>query len=196
MANELNPMSVYKLDNVRPGRSSCVNRLRYVACCIRTLLYRFCKCRYLRTAGFVRIPWSVDMWSPHKHIQIGHHVQFGPGGIIHCDAEFGNFILVARNVAFIGRDDHQMDVPGIPMWNCPRGDSLKVVVEDDVWIGHGVIVLSGVTIGRGAVIAAGAVVVEDVLPYSIVGGNPARLIKMRFAQEQQEEHDRVLSNQV
>jgi serine acetyltransferase len=49
-----------------------------------------------------------------------------------------------------------------------------------VWIGHGVIVLPGVTVGDGAVLAAGAVVSKDVAPYTIVGGVPARPIRMRF----------------
>jgi acetyltransferase-like isoleucine patch superfamily enzyme len=54
---------------------------------------------------------------------------------------------------------------------------------DDVWIGENVLILSGVTIGQGAVVAAGAIVTKDVPPYSIVGGNPARLIKYRFSEE-------------
>lgn len=54
---------------------------------------------------------------------------------------------------------------------------------DDVWIGERSMILSGVTIGQGAIIAAGSVVVKDVPPYSIVGGNPARLIKYRFSED-------------
>lgn len=56
----------------------------------------------------------------------------------------------------------------------------KIVVEDDVWIGAGAVVLSGVHIGQGAIVAAGAVVANSVAPYSIVGGVPAKLIKFRF----------------
>ena len=56
----------------------------------------------------------------------------------------------------------------------------NIVLKDDVWIGYGAIICSGVTIGQGAIIAAGAVVTKDVEPYSIVGGNPARLMKYRF----------------
>lgn len=52
-----------------------------------------------------------------------------------------------------------------------------IIIEDDVWIGAGSIILSGVTVGKGAVIGAGSVVTKDVEPYTIVVGNPARKIK-------------------
>ena len=58
-----------------------------------------------------------------------------------------------------------------------------VVIGNDVWIGAQVTILNGVTIGDGAVVAAGAVVVENVEPYSIVGGVPARHIKWRFSED-------------
>ncbi len=54
-----------------------------------------------------------------------------------------------------------------------------IVIEDDVWIGAGAIVLDGVTIGRGSVIGAGAVVADDIPPYSIAVGSPAKPIRDR-----------------
>ena len=56
----------------------------------------------------------------------------------------------------------------------------RIAIGNDVWIGHGAIVLPGRSIGDGAVIAAGAVVTKDVPPYAIVAGNPARLVRQRF----------------
>jgi hypothetical protein len=56
----------------------------------------------------------------------------------------------------------------------------RVVIGNDVWIGHAVIVMPGVKVGDGAVLAAGAVVTRDVAPYTIVGGVPARQIRERF----------------
>lgn len=67
-----------------------------------------------------------------------------------------------------------------------------VVIEDDVWCGANVTILKGVTIGRGSVVAAGAVVTKSFPPYSIIGGVPARLLKMRFTPEEIEEHERLL----
>jgi len=58
-----------------------------------------------------------------------------------------------------------------------------IIVEDDVWIGTRVIILSGIRIGQGAIIGAGSVVTKDVPPYAIVGGDPARVIKYRFDEE-------------
>jgi virginiamycin A acetyltransferase len=61
-----------------------------------------------------------------------------------------------------------------------KGD---IVIMNDVWIGYGCTVLSGVTIGNGSILAARSVVTKDVPPYSIVGGNPARVLKYRFNPE-------------
>ena len=69
------------------------------------------------------------------------------------------------------------DIQGHPSTN---GD---VIIGNDVWVGRGVTIMSGVTIGDGAVIATNATVVKDVEPYSVAGGNPARLIKMRFDED-------------
>lgn len=57
----------------------------------------------------------------------------------------------------------------------------RVNIGNDVWIGHGAIVLGSRSIGHGAVVGAGAVVTRDVPPYAIVVGNPARIVRMRFA---------------
>jgi acetyltransferase-like isoleucine patch superfamily enzyme len=62
-----------------------------------------------------------------------------------------------------------------------KGD---VIIGNDVWIASNVTIMSGVTIGDGAVIAANSHVVKNVEPYAVVGGNPARLIKLRFTPQQ------------
>jgi len=70
------------------------------------------------------------------------------------------------------------DEPDFFAWRRAQG----VSIGNDVWIGHGAIVLPGRHIGDGAVIAAGAVVTKDVPPYMIVAGNPARVIRPRFSE--------------
>ncbi|MFN3759486.1 MAG: CatB-related O-acetyltransferase [Algoriphagus aquaeductus] len=57
---------------------------------------------------------------------------------------------------------------------------VEITLGNDIWVGHGVIILSGVNIGNGAILAAGSVVTKDVPPYSIVAGNPAKELRKRF----------------
>jgi maltose O-acetyltransferase len=112
-------------------------------------------------------------------IRIGNHVMFGPEVTIRG----GNhrFDLVGRYVDSIGDDEKRPE------------DDRGVVIEDDVWVGGNATILGGVTVGRGSVIAASAVVTKDVAPYSVVGGNPARVIRERFTREEAAAHDAILA---
>ena len=56
----------------------------------------------------------------------------------------------------------------------------SVIIQNDVWVGHGATIMAGVTLHNGCIVAAGAVVTKDVPPYAIVGGNPAKVIRYRF----------------
>ena len=67
-----------------------------------------------------------------------------------------------------------------------------VIVEEDAWLGAGVTLLSGTTIGRGATIGAGAVVRSNIPPYSIVTGNPAKVVGFSFKPEEVIEHEKKL----
>ena len=73
--------------------------------------------------------------------------------------------------------DEWKDVPLNPE---NKGDT---VIGNDVWLGYGVTIMPGVKIGDGAIIATRSTVTKDVEPYSIVGGNPAKLIRKRFSDE-------------
>lgn len=67
-----------------------------------------------------------------------------------------------------------------------------VIVEEDVWLGTNAVLLSGVKVGRGATVGAGAVVRSNVPPYSIVTGNPAKVVGFSFKPEEIIEHEAVL----
>jgi acetyltransferase-like isoleucine patch superfamily enzyme len=131
------------------------------------------------------------MWAPNKIVEFGDCVQFGPRCVVQCDIRIGRNVLIAGDVAFVGRNDHRFDVIGKTIWDSPRGVSQVTTLEDDVWVGYGAIVLSGVTIGRGSVIAAGAVVASDVGRYSIVAGVPAREVAKRFSNDEIQRHEEI-----
>ena len=103
----------------------------------------------------------------------------------------GNFCSIASGVKFILGGNHHTDtISTYPFeYYYDGGKNVAVskgpiIVEDDVWIGSDVSILSGITIGKGSVIAASSVVTKDVEPYSIIGGNPSRVLKFRFTTEE------------
>ena len=130
----------------------------------------------------------VYIWAKHKII-IGDNFYIGKFSQIECDAEIGNNVIIANHVGIVGKYDHNYQQIGTPTrlasqirdkdynW---KGLHEKVIIEDDVWIGYGAIILSGVTIGQGSIISAGSVVTSDVESYSIYGGVPAKKLKERF----------------
>lgn len=104
----------------------------------------------------------------------------------------GDYVSIAENVLFILGGNHQINsVTNYPLFSkligvSPELDSMskgKILIGNEVWIGANAIILSGVSVGKGAIIAAGSVVSKNVEPYSIVGGNPAKLIRFRFNEE-------------
>ena len=128
----------------------------------------------------VRIPTSVKIFSPNKDVIFGNCVQFGPDCYIGADIHFGDYVLCAPNVKFIGRNEHSYENPDSTIWEGRRGSDRPTEIGSDVWIGFGAIIMGGVRIGDGAVVAAGSVVTKDVPPRTVVGGNPASFIRPRF----------------
>jgi acetyltransferase-like isoleucine patch superfamily enzyme len=107
-------------------------------------------------------------------LSIGDGTYFAGDDKIYAMKEIriGKKCAISWGVTIIDTDFHNHYSDGI------INDATKpVIVEDNVWIGCNVTVLKGVRIGNGAIIAAGSVVTKDVSPKSLVGGNPARLIK-------------------
>ena len=128
----------------------------------------------------------------------GDYVGIGPNAVIsatrakfivkgHCAIAEGLTVHTGNHARILGKF-----VTEITEENKPDGYDKDIVIEEDVWIGCNVTLLSGVTIGRGSTIAAGAVVNKDIPPYCIAGGVPARVIKYYWTVDQIIEHEKSL----
>jgi acetyltransferase-like isoleucine patch superfamily enzyme len=91
--------------------------------------------------------------------------------------EIGSGVMMGPRVGLFA-ENHIFDRTDIPM-RLQGVDRKFIRIEDDVWLGTNSVILAGVTVGRGAVVSAGSVVTKDVPQYAIVGGVPAKVIRMR-----------------
>lgn len=127
-----------------------------------------------------------------RHINIEHGAYFGRGkgvslgdrsgvGVncrLHGPVTIGHHVMMGPDVVVISTN-HRFDDPTTPMIDQGHAGAREVVIEDDVWIGTRAIILPGVRVGRGSIIGAGSVVTKDVPSGSVVGGNPARVLRSR-----------------
>ncbi len=154
------------------------------------------KCKFRKSGSLLRIERGVRLWSNNGQISVGDRVllhrfcklsaygaedkaeiiigsntYIGDRTEIHAGkrVEIGNGCDISWDCNILDRDYHKLDSDK----ECIK----PVKICDNVWIGCGCTILKGVTIGEGAVVAAGSVVTKDVLPHTLVGGNPAKLIK-------------------
>ncbi|MEJ0104613.1 MAG: CatB-related O-acetyltransferase [Bacteroidota bacterium] len=129
---------------------------------------------------------------PIEKIKIGNHT-YGDLHIISYGEEnegleIGHYVSIANKVQFLLGGNHYykrfttypfinkfVDADYVETWS--KG---KIIIGDDVWIGTEAFILPGVNIGKGAIIGARAVVSQDIPPYAVVTGNPARIVKYRF----------------
>lgn len=117
----------------------------------------------------------------------GNFVVKGSGGVL----EIGSYCAIGADVKVILSNHDLSSVcmqytfyqKNFGLNQSKKGEAIKTIIENDVWIGDNVMIMPGVRIGTGAVLGAGAIVTKNVEPYSIVGGNPAKLIRKRFSNE-------------
>ncbi len=136
--------------------------------------------------GFKKFGRGNSVYFPVKihgkeHVSIGDYCSinafvhiWGNGGV-----EIGNNVMIASTVS-ISSLTHDYTAESMRFAPSIYG---KVVIEDEVWIGSGAIILPGIKIGKGAVIGAGAVITKSIPAYAIVVGNPGRILKMRGNKE-------------
>jgi len=133
-----------------------------------------------------------------SNIYLYDNIGIGPNSFISAtNAKLiikGNCAIAERFTVHTGNHANVIGkfVSEINETNKPDGFDKDVIVEQDVWIGCNVTLLSGVHIGRGSIIAAGAVVSKDIPPYCIAGGVPAKFIKFKWTIDQIVEHEQIL----
>ena len=108
-------------------------------------------------------------------VVIGKKSRVGLGNTIIGPVELGDNINMAQNVVLSGLNHGYEDVTIPPREQ--KCTTSKISIHDDCWIGANVVVTAGVSIGKHCVVAAGSVVTKDVPAYSVVAGNPAKIIK-------------------
>lgn len=121
------------------------------------------------------------------NIKVGNEISIGPYCYIRASRSsivIGSYITIGSHTTIIsGNPDYErLDIPMMKQLGSAKG----IIIEDDVWIGVGVQIIDGVRIGRGSVIGAGAVVIDDIPPYGIAIGVPAKVIKMRDGKGEKE----------
>ncbi|MBL4652143.1 MAG: acyltransferase [Flavobacteriales bacterium] len=135
------------------------------------------------------ISGSVYTETEYSHVLIGNNVNLGGTTIIDAVGKvtIEDDVLISYNCIIQDSDNHSskysLRKKDLADWKDRGYHNWEITPQKDVkicrgaWIAARVIILKGVTIGEGAIVAAGSVVTKDVAPWSVVGGNPARLIK-------------------
>lgn len=113
-----------------------------------------------------------------REIEIGDNSGLGINCCIPGNTKIGNDVMMGPN-CYILPHNHAFDRTDIPMWRQGVAEKKQTIIEDDVWIGRDVTMTPGRTIKKGSIIAACTVLTKDFPEYSIVGGNPSKLIKSR-----------------
>lgn len=127
----------------------------------------------------------VELPDPARPLHMGAHSYLRSNSRILNVASIGRYCSIGRDVT-LGEPprNHPVDWVSSSLAVSHQYETPLTLAEigNDVWIGHGAVVMAGVKVGHGAIIARNAVVTKDVEPYQIVGGNPARAIRYRFGE--------------
>ncbi len=122
-----------------------------------------------------------------RDLRIGEYAYIGPRCNIAQGVVIGKYTMLANDIMIVG-GDHNFRNPNYPIIFAGREERKETHIGIDCWIGAGSIIMAGVNIGDGAIVAAGSVVTKDVEPYTICGGVPAKMIKRRFTEEEEQQY--------
>lgn len=125
-----------------------------------------------------------------ENVSVGDNVYLGPNTRIistNASVTIGSNVMLGPGVTIIS-GNHRTDIVGHPMISITNEekrpeDDEDIEIKNDVWIGANAVILKGVTIETGAIVAAGAVVTKSVPACSVVGGVPAKVLAMRFSDQ-------------
>ncbi|HEY8272112.1 MAG TPA: acyltransferase [Pseudobdellovibrionaceae bacterium] len=135
-------------------------------------------CLFKEKKGFSWIQTNVIFVHTNR-LKVGSHFGVNSGTYINAvgTIEIGDYVLIGSNVT-ISSGKHPIDGVLPPIYARPSIPS-KIIIEDDVWIGAGAVIMPGVNLKKGTVVGANSVVTKSTEPYSIVVGAPARIISYR-----------------
>lgn len=108
-------------------------------------------------------------------VTIGDRTRIGLGCVLIGPVKVGNDIMFAQNIVVSGLNHGYRDINLPP--SLQPVETKPIVIEDNVWIGANSVITAGVTVGKHCVIAAGSVVTKSIPPYSVAGGNPAKILR-------------------
>ena len=141
------------------------------------LRYQLCRRIFKKCGKNVNIE-RMAYFGRGSGIEVGDNSGLGVNCCIPSDTIIGKDVMMAPN-CYIIPINHAFDRIDIPMREQGVSEHKQTVIEDDVWIGRNVIMTPGRLIKKGSIIAAGCVLSKDFPEYSIVGGNPSKLIRIR-----------------
>jgi len=144
----------------------------------------------VHSKGFMNVNYQGENIVPEGcsfsgKVRLGFRTTLGINNMFFGNIIVGKYCQIGANVAFHATNhpiNHMTTYINKRLFNGLKDlkTNKEIIIGNDVWVGHGAIVLSGVSIGNGAIIGAGSIVTKNVEPYSIVVGNPAKSIKKRF----------------
>ena len=114
-----------------------------------------------------------------KELEIGDFSSIGADSVLPNNTVIGKYVMMGPQVHIVANNHTFSDTEKPMCFQGPIVGKTPTIIEDDCWVGVRVIMTPGHHIGKGSILAAGAVITKDVEPYSIVGGNPAKLIRKR-----------------
>lgn len=143
----------------------------------RKLRYYCCKHIFKHCGKDVNIERGAQFGSG-RNVIIGDYSGIGINVNIPNDIIIGNYVMMGPD-CYILYQNHIFSNTEVPMMFQGTTEGKNVIIDDDVWIGGKVIITPGRHIAKGTIIAAGCILTKDFPEYSIIGGNPSRMIRMR-----------------